>query len=156
MKCAKCNHEYDDSLAACPLCGEPAAAQPPPGAPQQAPPEHTFASVRPPADVPTTEPVPDNSGAAPLVLGILSLMIPLVGVVLGIIAIVMGNSQRHTYLPGTAHHVLGQAGWVLGIVGLVLQALLIIWSFAVVGFVLDAAQNVMRYSSPYNYGYDFF
>lgn len=152
MKCPKCNHEYDDSLAACPLCGEPAPVKNSANsgsAPYQT--ATAYESVRIPAEVPTPAPVPENSGAAPLVLGILSLMIPLVGVVLAIIAIVMGGSQRRAYPPGTAHHGLGQAGWVLGIVGLVMQALLIIWFFTVIGFVLNAAQDAMRYSLPYSY-----
>lgn len=155
MKCAKCNHEYDSSLAACPVCGEPTPAEQAPEQPAAGViPE--YHAVRPPAEVPIPAPVPENSGAAPLILGILSLMIPFIGVVLGIIAIVMGGSQRRAYPPGTAHHGLGQAGWVLGIVGLVLQALLIIWFFAVIGFALNMAQNVIEYSLPYSYNYSMF
>lgn len=157
MKCTKCNHEYDDSLAACPLCGEPAVHQTQ-STPGSAAPAHEFPPVRPPAEVPPAEPVPDSSGAAPLVLGILSLFIPFVGVVLAIIAIVMGGGQRRTYPPGTAHNALGHAGWVLGIVGLVLQALLIIWFFTVIGFALNVAHDAIRYSAaPFGYNsYDLF
>ena len=161
IKCAKCNHEYDDGLAACPIGGDPTPAPGTFTAQQTTSSADTAAGtgytpVRTPAEIPTPAPVPDNSGATPLVLGILSLMIPIVGVVLGIIAIVMGGSQRQAYPPGTAHHGFGQAGWVLGIVGLVMQALLIVWFFTVIGFALNVAQDAMQYALPYSYGYDLF
>lgn len=151
MKCTKCNHEYDDSLSACPLCGEPA-----PSKTAAADQESRYEEPRPQyaAPVPAATPAPkqpENSGAAPLILGILSLMLPMVGIVLAIIAIVMGNTQRKEFPAGTTHHALGHAGWVLGIIGLVLQAILVIWYFAIIGMVLNFVQDAMRYSLPYSY-----
>ena len=150
MKCTKCNHEYDDSLAACPLCGEPAPVRSSTAEPHTHTEPHQFTPARSVAEVPQVIATPETSGAAPLVLGILSLFIPFIGIVLGIIAIVMGSSQRQANPPGTAHHALGQAGWVLGIVGLVFQALLIVWFFVVIGFAMNAFQDVISYA-PYRY-----
>lgn len=188
MKCRKCNHVYDDSLSACPLCGEPAppaedTQNPDTGAAQSdraRQSENSYggsyggetgsayssadqkgtrsgsysgyqgAAAYPPAN--GAEPVAENAGVTPLVLGILGLLIPFVGIVLGIIAIVMGNNQRKAFRPGTAHYGFGQAGWVLGIISVVIQALLIIYFITVFSLLFSFIQDALRHSGLNGYG----
>ncbi|WP_231891387.1 DUF4190 domain-containing protein [Paenibacillus swuensis] len=68
------------------------------------------------------------------VLGILSILVPYVGFVLGIIAIILGkkalNRIKQTGEPG---HGLALAGFICGIVGTALYALII--GFFVVAFI---------------------
>lgn len=194
MKCSKCNHIYDDTLTACPLCGEPApetdaqntesqasaaygnagAAEPQGafgygrgpesgtktaysapagqtdynGAYQGRDTAYQSSTVPYPPAAASNEPVAENAGVAPMVLGILGVLLPFVGIILGIIAIVMGNNQRKAYRPGTAHYGFGQAGWVLGIVAVVIQALTIIYFVTVFSlifsFVTDMVQSGMN------------
>ena len=59
-------------------------------------------------------------GVASLVMGILSLLVPYIGFILGILAIIFANKQRKNYPTGTA-----TAGFVLGIIGLCLNAILL-------------------------------
>ena len=64
---------------------------------------------------------PAEGATASLVLGIISLFIPVVGLGLGIIAIVLGNKARKQPNGG-----MGTAGFVLGIIGTVLGSIAII------------------------------
>lgn len=85
---------------------------------------------------------PHPPGAvASLVFGILAMigwMMPMVGVVMGILAII--NSRRATtslmttpesYVPGGLH----TAGLVTGIIGLVLSTLVLLWTLLVFGLI---------------------
>lgn len=92
-----------------------------------------------------------KSVTAPLVCGILSPVIPMIGLVLGIIAVVMGSSAKKYYLKDTAEYSMAQAGWILGIIGIVLQAILIIYVAVVFNLVLAGLANAFDYYSGYSY-----
>jgi len=64
---------------------------------------------------------PPLYGSTSLVLGILSILVPYLGLVLGIVAIVLAKKQRRTF-----RESLSMAGLVTGIVGVVLWGLLIL------------------------------
>lgn len=115
MICPKCHTQYPDSMQACPGCGQatPQAGpqQNPQGAPQQ-----------------SMTSTPEGSRAVgTFVLGILSLVIPWAGLVTGIIAIIMGSRGRNDFPRSDPRYSLNYAGWVMGIVGVCLQALRWIW-----------------------------
>lgn len=70
---------------------------------------------------------------APLVLGILSLLLPIVGLVLGAIAISLGRKARQELAPGSSGHSMATAGWIMGIVAVV------VWSLALVLLLVNLA-----------------
>lgn len=163
MICKKCNHEYPDDMEVCPICGEPrpeadaSAEQSVPGraganayGASAVPPQQNWSMpAAQPAVVPAVQRSGDSrSGVAPLVLGILSLLIPYVGIVLGILAIVFGSSARKTNPKDSADAALGRAGWVLGIVGLVFQAIVVIWLV----FAFSMIFSLVDYIGNINYG----
>lgn len=112
-----------------------AAAQPPYGAPAQ-----PGAPASPYGAVPPVAAAPSGSGKATgaLVCGILAILMcaaPLIGIVLGIVAIVLGGSYLKTFgADGKA-----KAGRICGIVGIVLSVLL--WVFAI-GTVMWAYSQI--------------
>lgn len=176
MICKKCNHQYPDEMAVCPICGEPrpedgddAAEEPQQqqsaeaesvrgagttfisgsptgsGSSGQSRQQQTRWSSNPPAPIPA--PQQGKSGTTPLVLGILSLLLPYVGIVLGILAVVFGSSAKKTNPMGTADYALGHAGWILGIIGLCFQAFLVIYVAIVFSMVMDIVQYAGSYAS---------
>ena len=91
----------------------------------------------PPPKAPVSQPPPPPEGAtASLVLGILSLFIPFIGLVLGIIAIVLGNKARKQPNGG-----LGTAGFVLGILGTVLGSIWIIYIIILLGAIATVIKS---------------
>lgn len=69
----------------------------------------------------------NGKSVAALVLGILSIAVPYIGFILGIIAIVLGNRARHVIdQNGESGRGLAVAGFVCGIVGLCLWGLIIL------------------------------
>lgn len=163
-------------METCPICGEPrpeAAASTPSGSegtstgtsnaygagPAAAPHLHNM------QDTPRTAPYPPASssypavptaeepkgGTAPLVLGILSLVIPYVGIVLGILALVFGSGAKKTNPIGSANYSLGQAGWVLGLIGLVFQAILIAYLTVAFSMIFQLIDEMSSYGG---YGFN--
>jgi heme/copper-type cytochrome/quinol oxidase subunit 2 len=70
-------------------------------------------------------------GIASLVLGISSILLPVIGIVTGILAIVFANKQKKIQPSG-----LATAGMVTGIIGLVFQALALIFVVAIISFIV--------------------
>lgn len=98
----------------------------------------SFAKESPtPAPVPVAVHNPTNKATISLVTGILSILtslfIPLIGVILGIIAISTGRVGKQSTAKG-----LASAGFVTGIIGLVIGAAIWILNF-VLSFVLAIA-----------------
>lgn len=158
MICKRCNHTYPDSADSCPVCGEPR------------PDEAESAQTNSASFGTGTSYIPDpnlqlqpagaaaastdrKNGTTPLVLGILSLMLPYVGIVLGILAIVFGNSAKKTNLQGTADYALGHAGFVLGIIGLAFQALLVVYIAVIFGMISNIVDSFNYYNdfTPWMY-----
>ncbi len=90
----------------------------------------------PPQGAPVQPPQPPEGATASLVLGILSLFIPFVGLVLGIIAIVLGNKARKQPNGG-----LGAAGFVLGIIGTVLGSIGVFYIIAMLGVIATVVKS---------------
>ena len=90
----------------------------------------------PPPNAPVQQRPPAKGATASLVLGILSLFIPVAGLILGIIAIVLGNKARKQPNGG-----LGTAGFVLGIIGTVLGSIWIIYIIIAIGMVATAIKS---------------
>ncbi|HET7578045.1 MAG TPA: DUF4190 domain-containing protein [Bacillales bacterium] len=83
---------------------------------------------------PSRPPQTNGKAIASLVLGILSVLIPYLGVILGIIAIVFGNqAKRITDQNGEAGRGLAVAGFVCGIVGLCFWGLMVL--LVIIGIV---------------------
>jgi heme/copper-type cytochrome/quinol oxidase subunit 2 len=72
----------------------------------------------------------NGNGVASLVLGISSIIIPVLGIVTGILAIIYANKQKKIQPNGMA-----TAGLVTGIVGLVFQAITILIILAIFSFI---------------------
>ena len=126
----------------------PGAQQPGAGAAAPQQPASPYASAQPGApaslygSVPPTQPAPSGSGKATgaLVCGILAIVLcgaPLIGIVLGIVAIVMGGSYLKTF----GQDGKAKAGRICGIVGVVLSILL--WVFAI-GAMIWAYSTVLN------------
>ena len=148
MICNRCNHTYPDDMDSCPVCGEPRpddaaqqtawsmpASDGSPGTQQLQPAASASQAAR-----------ERKTGTAPMVLGILSIMIPYVGIVLGILAIVFGNAAKKDNILGSADHSLGQTGFVLGIVGLAYQAFLVAYIAIIFGMVTSILDTVNYYN----------
>ena len=170
MKCSKCNHEFEDQLMACPLCGEPRhgesgtadrrpddwaqpkTEQPKAEQPKTTPTATQYQSGYQTQQQPQTQqidPSAKSNATAALVCGILGMVIPFVGIVLAIIAIVLGNSARKR-LP-EAERGMATAGWILGIIGLVIAVIVVIFFILAISFA--AVASLAAYSSPYWYYY---
>lgn len=81
--------------------------------------------------------VPRTNGKAiaAMVLGILSLLVPYVGFILGIIAIILGvSSKKDIRRTGEAGQGMATAGFVTGIISVVLYGIIII--LAIIGFAI--------------------
>lgn len=74
----------------------------------------------------------DGKAIAALILGILSIVIPYVGIILGIIGIVMATKALRE--PGEPGRGLAVAGRVCSIVGVCLHGFVLL--FAILGFAL--------------------
>ncbi len=86
-------------------------------------------------------PMNPQRGAVILVLGILSLVIPCIGAILGIMAWVMGSGDLREMREGLrdpAGTDLTRAGMICGIVGTALQALALIIYAAYFAFIMAA------------------
>ncbi len=173
MKCSKCNHEYNDSLGFCPMCGyvetaapesgenpsrqmvhEPVGneapkqqpAQVPPPVQQQAPqqqmPQQQYSSQQ----VADAELASARSNAtAALVCGVLGFVIPFVGVVLAIIAVVLGGAAKKK-LPD-AEKAVASAGFILGMISLIFAILSIVVIVGLIGMAFTAASYLSPYGS---------
>lgn len=158
MICKRCNHTYPDSEDSCPVCGEPRPVETEAASgtavSYEAPGGYTAdTSTRlQPAALPAA-PGDRKGGTTPLILGILSLMIPYVGIVLGILAIVFGSGAKKTNPQGPADYALGHAGFVLGIIGLAFQAFLVVYVAVVFGMVLNIVDSMNSYNdfTPWMY-----
>lgn len=147
MYCAKCGKEMDDSAKFCPSCGaetsgetvseQPAAQQP---IQQQPYSEPAYASAQP------SEP---SSGIAvgALICGIIGLVlcwVPIVGLILSIVAIVLGGKGKRTLPDGKRG--MAVAGFILGIIGLVISIIVLIaWvvTIVILGSVASWALGAM-------------
>ncbi len=117
MFCAKCGKEMDDNVKFCPSCGADAAA-PTISEPSQA-------SFSEPAY--SEQPESSGTGVGAMVCGIISLVlcwIPIVGLVLGIVAVVLGGKGRQTLPPDKRGMAL--AGFIMGIIGMVIGIIMLI------------------------------
>jgi hypothetical protein len=96
--------------------------------------------------------VEPHRGGTVLALGIVSLLIPFVGLVTGICAWVMGQGDLRKMTRGEMD-VEGrgntQAGWVCGIIGTVLQTLLVLSCGGCIAFaIIDANRAARTTPSP--------
>lgn len=102
---------------------------------------------------PNPQPPINNSKAiTAMVLGILSLLVPFVGIVLGIIAIILGLKAMKEVPPNTPGGARGMAltGLICGIVGLTIYALYLIISVllgAVFMNIFGEVSNQLQYYS---------
>jgi predicted Zn finger-like uncharacterized protein len=87
-------------------------------------------------------------GALILTLGIVSIVLPIIGWVPGIAAIVMGRSDQRKIRSGLMDRNAAdttQAGWICGIIGTVIQLLVClacgVYMTAIVAFVASAKNN---------------
>ena len=133
MICNNCKQSYDDSLNACPYCGavkmptaESAAPQQSPQ-PQQNQQAYTAYQQQPYGQVPQVQTAPPAKGSATtsLVCGIIAIvlgcLVPIAGIILGIIAVVTGNKAKRILPPeqrGSAN-----AGFICGIIGIVVAVI---------------------------------
>lgn len=76
-------------------------------------------------------------------------IIPLAGIVLAVIAIVLGNSARKKL--SAAERPVASAGFALGIASLIYSIILLIVVLWVVGVLLLMSSG---YMNPWSYGYD--
>ncbi|MEP7280321.1 MAG: CCC motif membrane protein [Bacteroidota bacterium] len=79
-----------------------------------------------------------------LVLGILSIVLCFVGVVLGIISVVLANKDLKLYNAGPGVYNIGsynniKAGKTCAVIGLIINALLILFYIAIFAFALSGA-----------------
>jgi len=80
-----------------------------------------------------------NNGVAALVCGIIGLIlcwIPFVGIVLPIIGLALGNSSRKALPDG--ERGMATAGWICGLIGLIIQAIILIVWIAAIGMAAAA------------------
>ena len=140
MYCAKCGKEMDDNAKFCPSCGagtsgettsnqQPPEQEQPPVQPQQ---QQTYSQPAASTVQPAAEPG-SGLGVGALVCGIIGLvlcLVPFVGLILSIVAVVLGGKGRKTLPEGKRGMAL--AGFILGIIGLVISIIYLIWWIVVV------------------------
>ncbi|MGV8169484.1 MAG: hypothetical protein ACP5N3_05495 [Candidatus Nanoarchaeia archaeon] len=80
----------------------------------------------------------NGNGIASLVLGISSILIPFLGIITGILAIIYSNKQKKIQPNGMA-----TAGMVTGIVGLVFQAMFILTVIVIFMIIGAVASGTM-------------
>ena len=136
MFCAKCGKEMDDNAKYCPSCGADTTVQPVSSG-QPVPseqPSYQQASYSEPAY--TEQTAPSGAGVGAMVCGIISLVlfwVPIVGLVLGIIATILGGKGRQTLPPDKRGMSL--AGFIMGIIGMAIGIIiLVVLIIAVVAF----------------------
>jgi len=144
MYCAKCGKEMDDSAKFCPSCGADASGETvseQPAQPAQQP-------YREPAYVAPAEPGQSSGvGVGALICGIIGLVlcwVPIVGLILSIVAIVLGGKGKRTLPDGKRG--MAVAGFILGIIGLVISIIVLIaWvvTIAILGSVASWALGSM-------------
>ncbi|MFA6073265.1 MAG: hypothetical protein WC758_04080 [Candidatus Woesearchaeota archaeon] len=81
--------------------------------------------------------VNDDYAVASLILGISSIVLPVIGIVTGILAILFANKQRKI-----ESNSMATAGLITGIIGLVFQAimlLVLIALFSFIGIIMTSA-----------------
>ena len=127
MICRRCGYTYSDQLDECPICDEPRVLPAQSALPAPAVSQRT-----------TVMPAAENGDSTPLILGILG-FIGIMGLVPAILAVIFGRRAFRMRPPGTPAHMLGRAGYRLGIVGLVFQACVIVYLIFVVQAVADVA-----------------
>lgn len=84
-----------------------------------------------------------NNGVAALVCGIIGLClcwIPFIGLVLPIIALALGNSSRKALPDG--ERGMATAGWICGLIGLIITAIILIYSIAIIGVAASACSSL--------------
>jgi len=154
MYCAKCGKEMDDSAKFCPSCGadtsgetmseQPAAEQPQPEQPQPEQQQQTYSQPQQQAysqPAATAQPAEPSSGIGigALICGILGLVlcwVPIVGLILAIVAMVLGGKGRKELPDGKRGMAL--AGFILGIIGLIIGIIYLIW-WIVVAVIFGAS-----------------
>lgn len=100
MFCFKCGAPMPDNAPACPKCGAAVATPPPASAPAStAAPAPASAPGTPWLNIPRAQPYTgpqetDGKAVGSLILGILGLVVPVVGVLVGIPAVVLGHLSR--------------------------------------------------------------
>lgn len=112
MFCAKCGKEMDDNAKFCPSCGADATV---PTVSEQP------SYQQPSYDEPAYTEQSSGTGVGAMVCGILSLVLcwlPIVGLVLGIVATILGGKGRRTLPPDKRGMAL--AGFIMGIIGMVI------------------------------------
>ena len=127
MYCAKCGKEMDDSAKFCPACGADASGD---ASSVQADPAPSYSSSN---SVAAEETQSSGSGVGAMVCGIIGLIfcwipfVNIIGLILGIIAIVLGSSGRKTLPP--SKRGMATAGFVLGIISLIFS---VVWLLVVI------------------------
>ena len=120
MFCAKCGKEMDDNAKFCPSCGADATAQT----------ETEQTSVQQPTysePAFTEQAESSGTGVGAMVCGIVSLVlcwVPIVGLVLGIVATILGGKGRQTLPPDKRGMAL--AGFIMGIIGMVIGIIILL------------------------------
>jgi hypothetical protein len=119
MYCAKCGKEMDDNAKFCPACGADAGGDPAAYTPASfdSSNSNSFAAE---------EPQSSGTGVGAMVCGIIGIIlcwVPIVGLVLGIVATVLGSKRNS--LPADKRG-MATAGFVLGIITLVIGIIMVI------------------------------
>ena len=142
MYCAKCGKEMDDNAKFCPSCGAGTSGETMSEQPAQQQPYSEPASSAP---VQTGE--SSGVGIGALICGIIGLVlcwVPIVGLIVSIVAVVLGGKGRRTLPEGKKGMAL--AGFILGIIGLVISIIVLIaWivTIAILGSVASWALGAM-------------
>jgi hypothetical protein len=142
MFCAKCGKEMDDNAKFCPSCGADTSGETMSKQPaQQVPYSEPAATFEQPSE-------PSSGiGIGALICGIIGLVlcwVPIVGLILSIVAVVLGGKGRKTLPDGKRGMAL--AGFILGIIGLVISIIVLIsWivAIALIGSVATWALGSM-------------
>jgi len=153
-KCRNCNNEYNTE-GACPVCGGIEFV-----VVEEAPPQQQNMGQRYPQYVQPYQQgnsqrnslsIARGNSTAALVCGILGFIVPFAGIVLAIVAIVLGNSARKV-LP-ESERTVASAGFILGIASLVYSIVLVIlvlWMLGVL-FLVSAQGFDYGYAPYYSY-----
>ena len=133
MNCPSCNHEVSVGAQFCGNCGQPVT--------------QTATPVQPVAQAPVAPVESSDSGKAiaSLVLGILGFvgsLIPLIGLIMGIGALMLGLNSKNSAKKGMA-----TAGIILGIIVIVLS--LIFWAYNIFVGVQNGEFGLLQWSGDY-------
>ena len=159
--CGQVKESVTEAVNAEEPASEPVQEQAPPSedstAEQQAPPQDdTGRQAPPPASVPVaTAPPPRedhsaadlrgarNNATAALVCGILGFFIPFIGIVLSIVAIVLGSSAKKRLPESEAG--MANAAFILGIISLIFSIIVVIFFISMLGMAFMTAASIMDY-----------